>query len=252
MRHNDCMRLLESEKAVLSAAEQLASTLGWSDNHTVAAAAMDVDGRVFTAVNVYHFTGGPCAELVVLGAAAAGSGRPIMTIAAAGDRGRGLIAPCGRCRQVLLDSHPDAIVIVPTDNGAAPRTLRELLPDIYRFPDAAPPRLVRFNQRYAEAVASGSKRMTIRHRDPLVVGPATFVFEDHPRFLSLTGVVESVTRVTLDALTREHANAEGADSVDALHDGLRGHYPGLSDDAAVDVVEFRVELDGLNEPSASR
>ncbi len=40
------------------------------DNHTVAAAARGHDGRIITAVNAYHFTGGPCAELVVIGTAA--------------------------------------------------------------------------------------------------------------------------------------------------------------------------------------
>ncbi len=232
--------MLDSETAVLHAAEQLATTLGWSDNHTVAAAAMDVDGRIYTGVNVHHFTGGPCAELVVLGAVATAGGRPIMTIAAAGDRGRGLLSPCGRCRQVLLDTHPDVMVIVPSDDGPQPRPVRVLLPDMYRFPDAVPPRLVRFNERYAEAVTSGTKRMTIRFEDPLVVGPATFVFEDHPQFLARSGVVDSVTPVRLSELTPAHATAEGADSVDALREGLRGHYPGLADDAVVDVVEFHL------------
>ncbi len=246
------MRLLESETTVLRAAEELASTLGWSDTHTVAAVAMDVDGRLHAGVNAHHFTGGPCAELVVLGVVAAAGGRPIMTIAAAGDRGRGLLAPCGRCRQVLLDTHPDAIVVVPTAEGPQPRTLRALLPDTYRFPDAAPPRLVRFNQRYADAVSSGAKRMTIRFDDPLVVGPATFVFEDHPEFLSLPGVVDSVTTLQLNELAPAHATAEGAESVDALHEGLRAHYPDLPDDAEVDVVEFHVERDGERRPISER
>lgn len=234
------MRMLESEAAVVRAAEDVASTLGWSENHTVAAAAMDIDGHIYTGVNVHHFTGGPCAELVALGAVAAAGGRPVMTIAAAGDRGRGLISPCGRCRQVLLDSHPDAIVIVPTNDGPQPRTVRALLPDTYRFPDATPPHLVRFNRRYADAVVAGEKRVTIRFDDPLAVGPAIFVFEDHPDFLSVPGVVHSITSVRLNELTTAHAVAEGADSVDALREGLRGHYPGLADDAEVDVVEFHV------------
>lgn len=55
---------------VIDAAEALARTLGESDNHTVAAAAMDIDGNIHQAVNVYHFNGGPCAELVALGVAA--------------------------------------------------------------------------------------------------------------------------------------------------------------------------------------
>jgi cytidine deaminase len=55
---------LESERRVIAAAESLAQNLRGNPNHTVAAAAMDTRGRIHTAVNVYHFTGGP--ELVLL------------------------------------------------------------------------------------------------------------------------------------------------------------------------------------------
>lgn len=37
----------------------------------MAAAARARDGGIITAVNAYHFTGGPCAELVLIGTAAA-------------------------------------------------------------------------------------------------------------------------------------------------------------------------------------
>jgi cytidine deaminase len=55
---------------------------------------------------------------------------------AAGDQGRGLIPPCGRCRQVLLDLHPDILVAVPTPTGPQLRPIRKLLPDAYFSPDA--------------------------------------------------------------------------------------------------------------------
>jgi cytidine deaminase len=41
------------------------------DHHTVASAAMSSDGRIFTGVNIFHFTGGPCAEMVAIGVAVA-------------------------------------------------------------------------------------------------------------------------------------------------------------------------------------
>ena len=50
---------LRAERRVIDAAEALARSLGDNDNHTVAAAVMDVDGHIYQAVNVYHFTGGP-------------------------------------------------------------------------------------------------------------------------------------------------------------------------------------------------
>lgn len=131
------MRPPDAEHRVIDAAESLARTLGDDPNHTVAAAVVDVDGRVHRAVNVHHFTGGPCAELVALGAAVAAGATRLLAVAAAGDGGRGLIPPCGRCRQVLLDLHPDILVAVPGDDGPVMRPVHALLPDSYRSPDAA-------------------------------------------------------------------------------------------------------------------
>lgn len=172
------IKLFDSERRVIEAAERLAASLGSDPNHTVAAAAMDTAGRIHEAVNVYHFTGGPCAELVVLGAAAAAGAGPLVTIAAAGDRGRGLIPPCGRCRQALLDLHPDVFVAVPTDDGPALRPIRRLLPDTYFYPDADARRIVRFNKRYYEDIATARKTSTVRYEDPIAPGPAIFLFED--------------------------------------------------------------------------
>jgi cytidine deaminase len=129
------MELLESEKRVIAAAAELSATLGNDPTHTVAAAAMDSHGRIHTAVNVHHFTGGPCAELVVLGVAAAAASGPLVMIAAAGGGGRELLAPCGRCRQVIVDLHPDARIAIPTDEGAEVVPILTLLPSAYRQPD---------------------------------------------------------------------------------------------------------------------
>ena len=43
--------------------------------HTMGAAVRDADGRMFAGVNLFHFTGGPCAELVALSMARAQGGR---------------------------------------------------------------------------------------------------------------------------------------------------------------------------------
>ena len=40
---------------------------------------MDTSGKIHTAVNVCHFTGGPCAELAVMGVAAAAHAGPLLT-----------------------------------------------------------------------------------------------------------------------------------------------------------------------------
>jgi cytidine deaminase len=190
-----------SELRVVAAAEELAATLGSDLNHTVAAAAMDTSGKIHTAVNVYHFTGGPCAELVVMGVAAAAHAGPLLTIAAAGDRSRGLIPPCDRCRQAILDLHPDALVAVPSSSGPQLRPIRKLLPDMYLFPDAHARRIVRFNKRYYDAVADGTETTTIRYDDPVAVGSALLVFEDDEDHRTLDGEVTGVKRYRLDRMT---------------------------------------------------
>ncbi|MGL5928344.1 MAG: cytidine deaminase family protein [Dermatophilaceae bacterium] len=92
------------------------------------AAVRGVDGRIFTGVNLYHFTGGPCAELVALGAARAAGATEITHIVAVGNHGRGPIGPCGRDRQAFLDYYPDARVILPTRDGPRSVLAADLLP----------------------------------------------------------------------------------------------------------------------------
>lgn len=234
------MEPLESERRVISAAESLARTLGHDPNHTVAAAAMDTRGNIHMAVNVYHFTGGPCAELVTLGVAAAANAGPLLTMAAAGDGGRGLISPCGRCRQVMLDLHPDLLVAVPGEDGPVMRPIRKLLPHTYFFPDADARRVVRFNKRYYEAVAAGQKTVTVRWEDPITIGPATFVFEDHPQSPTLEGEVVTIDSYVLDTLTSEQAKMPSGTDVTTLKAGLQSHYPNMPSDAVVEVVTFTV------------
>lgn len=232
--------LTANESRVLSEATRLAAGLAADPNHTVAAAVMDARGVVHSAVNVYHFTGGPCAELVALGVAAAAGAGPLMLIAAAGDGGRGAIPPCGRCRQVLLDLHPDVAVLVPGEDEPQVVPIRALLPEGNQHPDARPARLVRFADRYHDAVLAGRKTMTIRHRDPVAPGPAVLAFESEPGCRRADAVVESVQPLRFGDLGTEHARAEAAADVASLRAGLLEHYPGLSDDESVDVVRFHL------------
>lgn len=120
---------------LIEAAAHVAATRCRGDNHTMAAAARARDGRIITAVNAYHFTGGPCAELVVLGAAAAQGVYDLATIVAVGDRDRGVVPPCGRCRQVLLDYFPALDVIVGTSDGLRTVPITDLLPESYIWSD---------------------------------------------------------------------------------------------------------------------
>ncbi|WP_030759071.1 MULTISPECIES: cytidine deaminase family protein [unclassified Streptomyces] len=120
---------------LIRAATRIARTRCRGDNHTVAAAARARDGRIVTAVNAYHFTGGPCAELVLIGAAAAQGAYELDVIVAVGDRDRGIVPPCGRCRQVLLDYFPTIEVIVGTSDRPRAFPVADLLPESYVWAD---------------------------------------------------------------------------------------------------------------------
>ncbi|MFT2691773.1 cytidine deaminase [Clavibacter zhangzhiyongii] len=130
------MPLHDAERRLIDAADALARTLGADPDHTMAAAALDAAGRIHVGVNVLHFTGGPCAELVALGAAVAANAGPLVAMAAVGDGGRGVVPPCGRCRQVMLDLQPGIRVAVPGADGPEMVAIRELLPVSYARPDA--------------------------------------------------------------------------------------------------------------------
>ncbi len=96
--------------------------------HTMGAAVRASDGRIFTGVNLYHFTGGPCAELVALGAARAAGATELTHIVAVGNHGRGVKSPCGRDRQILVDYHPQIRVILPSPDGDVSVLATDLLP----------------------------------------------------------------------------------------------------------------------------
>lgn len=129
---------------------------------TVSSALLTSTGRVFTGVNATHFTGGPCAEHVALGNANAAGvlNRPpkskpksgtvdgsvedegadglavetLIACVAVAHKGRGVINPCGKCRQILFDYHPHIKVIVRGDGGVVTvKGIRELLPWAYSW-----------------------------------------------------------------------------------------------------------------------
>lgn len=115
------LRLIEYARAIVEAnADGLV--------HTVGAAVRDREGRMFGGINLYHFTGGPCAELVALATARAQGAGELEAIVAVGDRSRGVLAPCGRDRQVLADYHPTIRVVLPTEDGLRSAPIAALLP----------------------------------------------------------------------------------------------------------------------------
>ena len=103
----------------------------------VGAALRTRDGQIFTGSNVENASFGltMCAERVALFTALHAVGRDELAVQAiAVDAGPGhAAAPCGACRQVLMELAPDAVVI--WSDGSVPRasTIGALLPESFRL-----------------------------------------------------------------------------------------------------------------------
>ncbi|MBN3513309.1 cytidine deaminase [Mycolicibacterium nivoides] len=95
----------------------------------VGAAALVDDGRIVTGCNVENVSYGLglCAECAVACALHSGGGGRLVALVCVGPDG-GLLMPCGRCRQVLLE-HGGPELLIDHPSGARP--LRELLPDAF-------------------------------------------------------------------------------------------------------------------------
>jgi cytidine deaminase len=127
--------LTEDDRELIELARRTvdANTDGPDGVYTMGAAVRGIDGRMYAGINLYHFTGGPCAELVALGRARAEGARELTTIVAVGNEGRGVVGPCGRDRQVLVDYHPTIRVILPSPDGPGSVLVTDLLPGAYRW-----------------------------------------------------------------------------------------------------------------------
>ena len=131
------LSLIETATCTIGAVPRGATTPRITD-HTVGSAALCSDGRVFTGINMFHFTGGPCAENIVFAnatAAGVGSaqspgidGARLTTVVAVANEGRGVISPCGRCRQVMFDYYPNIQVIIKDGEELRTAGISELLP----------------------------------------------------------------------------------------------------------------------------
>ena len=137
----------------------------------------------------------------------------------------------------MLDLHPDLLVAVPGETGPQMLPIAKLLPHTYFFPDANAERVLRFNKRYYEAVAAGTKTSSVRWDELLPTGPVILYFEDDHR-PSLRGEVLAVNNYRLDELTPETLRLEDGGTVEGYIHSLRQHYPAMPDDARVDVVDF--------------
>ncbi len=99
----------------------------------VGAAAIDSEGRVFCGCNIENASLGLtiCAERVALFKARSEGASKISHVAIVTDTDPPT-APCGACRQVLLELAPDAEVTLANLDGACLlRRVQDLLPDAF-------------------------------------------------------------------------------------------------------------------------
>ncbi|MBM2614387.1 dCMP deaminase [Actinoplanes sp. LDG1-06] len=223
----------------MNAARSALRTGGDGNIHTVAAAVLDEDDRVHVGLNLYHFTGGPCAELVALATARTAGARAPRLIVAVGDAGRGVLAPCGRDRQVLADYYPGIHVVVPTSEGTRIEPIATLLPHTYQWENQQVQRL-RFRAKHLPAVRDGSKRITMRFNDPLQVGPALLVFASDDE-VSLPGRITSTVAKPIESITDDEAREDGFTSAADILPGLRDYYPDLQPGDEIVIVRFDLD-----------
>ena len=102
--------------------------------HSVVCAAYTKDNTIITSFNVKHYTGAPCAEQAVLGAACAQGYLPkdLTCLVAVSETRRIVINPCGKCRQMLQDICEHIKIVVRDSEGKLSVVgIQELLPFPY-------------------------------------------------------------------------------------------------------------------------
>jgi cytidine deaminase len=95
----------------------------------VGAAVRAPGGRIFRGCNVENasYPLSVCAERNAIAAMVEGGGREIEAIAIFADSPKGLVSPCGGCRQVIRELGPKARVILANPHGKRLETTIEAL-----------------------------------------------------------------------------------------------------------------------------
>jgi cytidine deaminase len=101
----------------------------------VGAAGLVDDGRVVAGCNVENasYGLGLCAECGLVSALAASGGGRLVAVTCVDGQGE-LLAPCGRCRQVLMEFGGRELLV---DRPGGARSLGDLLPDAFTADDLA-------------------------------------------------------------------------------------------------------------------
>lgn len=232
--------LTKDQRTLVNATIKHATETHDSAAHTVAGAVLTQSGQIVLGLNAYHFLGGPCGEVSALSNHAATlPDDPVTTVAAAYGPTASVIAPCGKCRQIVYDLNPNIECIIRTANGLEAHSIETLLPHAYDWQQMEAPQRLYMWEGYESLIRAGDKRQTIRIDDPFRPGPALLVFEkENAETITIEAVVDQVEAKKRKELNAKDAELDGFESLEALHSALDQHYPGLNDDDPVEVVQF--------------
>ncbi len=97
--------------------------------HTVGSAVRCKNGKIYRGVNCDGIHGS-CAEYIAMGTAISAGEREFDTIVAVRDKApNNIVAPCGNCRQMLIEYSPDIKVILNDDNNKMVKVdIKDLIP----------------------------------------------------------------------------------------------------------------------------
>lgn len=130
--------LSPEDEELLAAAREVIRDNYLKDRHEVGSAVRAASGEIYTGVHLESPGVDICAEWVALGKAISAGQRDFTCVVAAGRRG--VMSPCGVCRELLLRYAPNADVIVPDEQGRPRKvTIGELLPIPYNRKRPAAP-----------------------------------------------------------------------------------------------------------------
>ena len=234
--------LSPEDRELVGAAAAHAKAVNDDGDHTVAAALRLQSGAVVLGVNTHHFLGGPCGEINALSnRAATHPNDPIVAVAAVYGPTGDLVAPCGKCRQVLFDIAPSIRCIVREANGLVARLVSDLLPNAFDWRAAGKPQRLYMWEGYERSIRDGSKRQTLRVDDPFRPGEALVVFEkESDGVVTIPAAIVSIRTAARADLTEQDAQRDGFADLEELHAALDQHYPGLRPEDPIDIVAFEL------------
>ncbi|MEV6849677.1 GrpB family protein, partial [Actinoplanes sp. NPDC051411] len=94
-----------------------------------------------------------------------------------------------------------------------------------------------FRATHLPAVRDGRKRVTMRFRDPVQIGPAVLVFGSGDE-VHLPGRITSAVAKPVNRVTDDEAREDGFADAAGVLPGLRDYYPDLQPDDEIVIVHF--------------